>query len=259
MRIFMITSFCLLLASCAPSPTSQGPSVEHGLSTAVQGVGHLLLSPLQIASGLLEGIASLPYYLSTSLNEINQGLVNAQTRVTLENTYQSVYGKPLREVPESGDTGSVFNTMKSATQFFHRLLKQYRIPESHHYVLTSLEDDEYLLLAVIYRSSEAPIEVIDKYSHQLSSLTPQEASFYVPFQQNTNGSLLDTVIDWAALPKTAVSTQKAQAILLTLAANSILNGKRSPDYWTAEKRWLRGETRSIVQERESYVRTRMGI
>lgn len=258
MRIFVITSFCFL-ASCVSSPTHQGPSVEHGFSTAAKGVGHLLLSPLQIATGLLEGIASLPYYLSTSLNEINQGLVNAQTRVTLDSTYQSVYGKSLQEVPESGDTGAAFDSMKNATQFFHRLLAQYGVPNSHRYVLTSLENGQYLLLAVVYRPVEGVIQISDKYTRKTSSLSPQATSFYVPFQHTAEGSLLDIVIDWAALPQTTVSTQKSQAILLTLAANSILNGKRSPDYWNAERRWLKGEVRSVVRERESDVRVRMGL
>ncbi len=81
-----------LLTTCATTPATV-PSVEDGFSSALSGLRHLLLSPLQIAAGLLEGIASVPYYLTTHLNTLNQGLIQAQAHINLEDTYQSAYSK----------------------------------------------------------------------------------------------------------------------------------------------------------------------
>jgi len=255
----LLISSCCWLAACATT-TSTGPGVGHGFSTAIQGVGHLLLSPLQVATGLLEGIASVPYYLSTNLNEINQGLVNAQANVTLGDTYQSVYGKSLAEVPASGDTGKVFKDLPEATQFFQKILREYQVPNAYRYILTSLSSDQYVLLTVVYRSADSSIQVFDKHDRRSKfSLGNQDSLFYVPYRQDVNGQPLDTVIDWAALPKTTINTQKAQAVLLTLATNSVLSGKKSPTYWEIENRWLAGAARAIVQEQENSIKARMGI
>ncbi len=251
--------FCLI-ASCATPPTN-GPSPQHGFSTALSGLGHLLLSPFQIAVGLLEGIASVPYYLSTNLNTINQGLIEAQANITLEDTYESAYGKPLSQVPPSGDTGMVFRRMKSATQFFQKVLKQYGVYDNHRYILTSVEENgsEYVLLAVVYRPVDT-IEVVDKYNSQRTrSFSATDRLFYEAFATDVHGNPLDKVIDWAAFQKSAIQTQKAQAILITLAANSVLNNKQSPHYWEIERRWFAGEAEQIVKQRAEEMNTRMGI
>ncbi len=86
-----------------------------GLGKAMLGVAQLVLSPLQIAAGLLEGIAAFPYYLSTGLKEINEGMIAANAKVTLDDTYEAAYGKRINAVPESGDTGETFRRMKHAT------------------------------------------------------------------------------------------------------------------------------------------------
>jgi hypothetical protein len=261
MRQLLIALLCFfLLSACAP-PKKDGPSVEHGLSSALAGVGHLLLSPFQIATGLLEGIASVPYYLSTSLQAINQGLIKAQAEITLDDTYESAYGKRLSEVPENGETGVVFRRMKHATQFFQKVLKQYGVHESSHYILTSIEESsgKYILLAVVYRPINT-IEVIDKYDDKLRRFySSVDRLFYEPFKKDVNGKPLDTVIDWAALSKKSIQTQKAQAILITLAANSVLNEKKTPEYWDVEKRWLAGKAREIVKQRSEDMNRRMGI
>lgn len=259
-KLLVVSLCCCLILACA-SPRTEGPSVEHGFSTALVGLGHLLLSPLQIAAGLLEGIASVPYYLSTHLQQINQGLIEAQAEITLDDTYESAYGKRLSEVPESGDTGVVFRGMKQATQFFQKILTQYGVQQSNRYILTSLEEKsgKYALLAVIYRPSDA-IQVINKPdSKTIHSFTPVDSQFYEPYQQDIHGNFLDTIIDWAALSKDFLKTQKAQAILLTLAANSVLNGKKTPAYWQIEQRWLSGNVIEIVEENTENLNKRMGI
>jgi hypothetical protein len=262
MKNILILLLCCSFLSCttAPSP-KEGPSVKHGFSTALAGLGHLLLSPIQIAAGLLEGIASVPYYLSTSLQEINQGLIAAQADITLDDTYESAYGKRLSQVPESGETGVIFRRMKHATQFFQTVLKQYGVADSNHYILTSLEESsrEYTLLAVVYRPFDT-IEVIDKYEGQrIRSFSLTDRLFYEPYAQDSNGNRLDTVIDWAALPLDATQTQKAQAIFMTLAANSVLNDKKTPDYWDIERRWLKGQAREIVEQHATEMNRRMGL
>ncbi len=263
MKKFFIALLCFgFISACgAPSPKKSGPSMEHGLSTALAGLGHLLLSPIQIAAGLLEGIASVPYYLSTSLHSINQGLIEAQAGITLDDTYESAYGERLKDVPKSGDIGVVFRRMKHATQFFQKVLKEYGVYESNHYILTSIEDNsgQYTLLAVVYRPTEQ-IEVIDKRDvNKKRSFSSVDRLFYEPFGQHSNGNPLDALIDWAALPNELIKTQKAQAILITLAANAVLNDKRTPEYWHIENRWLAGEAREIVEQRIEEMNKRMGI
>ena len=66
------------------------------------------------------------------------------------------------------------------------------------------------------------------------------------------------MIDWAGVPRTTIKTQKGQAILMTLAANSVLINRRSDDYWTVEKRWTDRYHKEIAAERKTYLDQRMG-
>lgn len=261
MKTLLMIAMITGLTACAPIRGNNGPSVEHGLSTAGSGLGHLLLSPFQIATGLLEGVASLSYYLTGGLHDINKGMEQAQANITLGDTYQAAYGKSLNEVSDNGNTGMVFSKMSQATNYFQKVLQRNKVANSQRYILTSLDSrgGEHILLAVVYRPYQ-PITVFDKYSNKnMRQLTVQERPFYEPFQFDSSGKPLDNIIDWAALPKDQIETQKAQAVLLTLAANSVTSDKRSPEYWQNEKRWLAGQEADIVRERESYVKSRMGM
>ncbi|NJO14646.1 MAG: hypothetical protein HC877_02560 [Thioploca sp.] len=51
---------------------------------------------------------------------------------------------------------------------------------------------------------------------------------------------------------------RAQAILLTLAANSVLSHKKTPDYWEIEQRWLAGEAQEIVKQRTEEMNKKIG-
>ncbi len=261
---FLLLTVGLSLVACVNPPAQSektGPSVEHGLSAAMTGIRHLLLSPLQIAAGLLEGVASVPYYLSMELHELNKGLVQAQAKVTLEDTYDAVYGKSLNNVVDNGEVGVTFSRMKQANQSFQKLLKEYGIPQSQHYILTSIEDSQniHTLFAVIYRPV-TQIQVLDKRDGRSPRMySVEDRLFYEPFQYNTDQQVLDTIIDWAALPKQDLSTQKAQALLMTLAANAVIKEKRAHDYWQVERRWLSGQAAQIVGESASRVRDRMGL
>ncbi len=262
MKKLFVLGFCIYLTACASTArNNNGPSVEHGFSSIGSGIGHLLLSPFQIAAGLLEGIASLSYYLTGSLYEINTGLEQAHANITLGETYQAAYGKSLNQVSESGDTGMVFGKMSQATAYFQKILQQNNLPNSQNYILTSLDSrgGEYILLAVVYRPHHS-ISVIDKYdNHTVRQLTANDRPFYESFQFDSNNKPLDQIIDWAALSKDSIENQKAQAVLLTLAANSVVNGKQSNEYWQSEKRWLSGQEREIVKERESDVKSKMNL
>ena len=257
----IIATFLAVLIACA-APNEQGPSPGHGASSAMQGLAHLILSPLQIAAGLLEGIASVPYFLSTNIHEVNRGMVEAQAKIGLDDTYEAAYGTKLKDVPGSGDTGEVFRRMKHATESFQKVLKTYGVHDAGRYILTSIDTankDGFTLFAVVYRPSDS-IQVFDKYKASIiRNFSKEDRLFYEPFQKDINGRALDEIIDWAGLPREDIKTQKAQAILITLAANSVVDGKKSPDYWEAERRWIAGQFREITDERLVAVRERMGL
>ncbi len=226
------------------------------------GVAHLVLAPVQIALGVLEGITSLPFYLNNSIHSINEGLVQAQAKITLGDTYQSAYNKRINDVPSNGETGVVFRRMKEATQFFQTVLKQYGVPDFDRYILASVDtatDAGYTLYSVIYRPTNT-IQVVDKYDgRSIRTFSTEDRLFYDPYKQDAQNKSLDVIIDWAGLSKDSTQTQKGQAVLVTIAANSVLNGKRSPDYWETEKRWIAGDYRKITEQRMSYMKNRMGL
>lgn len=262
MKKLLVISLCLFLITACATSKEGGPAIGSGLGSAFKGITHLILSPVQIAAGLLEGISSMPYYLSTNIHAINRGLIKAQAKVTLDDTYEAAYGKRLSEIPESGNTGEVFRRMKHATRFFQNVLSQYGIPDANRYILTSIDtanNEGYTLFAVVYRPLDA-ITVIDKYNGQsVRSFKITDRLFYEPFEKDKNGRSLDTIIDWAGMPRDLTKTQKAQAVLITMAANAVINKKRSPDYWEIERRWIAGEFREITEQKMGNVRNSMGI
>ena len=200
-----------LISACTESVRSNNTIKQ---SNPLDKLENFVPTKLQIASGLLEGIAALPYLLNIPIITINKGLIEAQAEMSLDKTYQSVYGKALAEVPPvSGNTGIPYKGMKQTNKFLKRLLNK-------NYSFTALYNDQYILISLINKSKQ--------------------------------------VIDWAALPKKYLQTQKAQAILITLAANSILNEKTMPEYKEIETRWLKA-AREIVEQRFEDINRRMGV
>ncbi len=258
--ITLLLSFFIITA-CAGA-NKNGPDASHGLNAAILGAAHLILSPLQIAAGLTEGLSSIPYYLSTNIHEVNRGLIKAQAKITLDDTYESAYGKQLNSVPENGDTGDVFRRMKHATQYFQAVLKQYGVHEYNHYFLTSIDtanDDGYTLFAVVYRPLDT-IQIIDKYNGKdIREFSKTDRLYYEPFEKTSDGRKLDIIIDWAGIPREYVKTQKAQAIMITMAANAVLDKKISSTYWEIENRWMAGEYKKIVEKRMGQVKNSMKI
>ncbi len=261
--IAFLMSFFLLSACVAPP--AGGPGLNHGMNTASTGLGNLILAPFMIVAGLLEGIASLPYFLTMGLHDLNREMVAANARITLDDTYESAYNTRLAQVPESGSTGTVFRRMKHASVYFQKILREYGVHDSERYFLTSIKTASgmgyqgYTLYAVIYRPRKS-IEIIDKYDRAaLRRFGSQDRLFYEPYRQDAANQPLDVIVDWAAVQRKSISTQKGQAILMTLAANSVLNNKRSPEYWDIERRWIAGEFRQIVAQRTAELKKRMGV
>jgi len=258
-KLALVTAITAALLSfgCAVPP-ERGPSPEHGLETAAQGAAHLMISPFMIVAGLIEGIASLPYFLGTGVHELNDGFQEAQASVNLDTTYRHAYGKPLAEVPSNGDTGRIFRDMDEATAHFQRVLRGYGVTDADRYLLTavrSADRDGYTRYAVIHRETRS-VRVAGGTSRVL---TPSDRDYYRPYALDADGRSVDTVVDWAGVPRTAIRTQKGQAILMTLAANSVLINRRSDDYWPVEQRWQAGKYRQVVNERKVYLDARLGL
>ncbi len=260
-KMTAIMACAILLFGCATS-NSNGPGPESGIKSALNGIAHFILSPIQIAAGLLEGISSLPWFLSMSVHEINKGMAEAQARITLDDTYESAYGKRLSEVADDGETGEVFRRMKHATVYFQKVLKQHGLVDYQNYILTSIDtasSEGYTLFAVVHRPHES-IVVADKYKERMvRTFTKDDRLFYEPFEKDSHGRSLDTIIDWAGVPRDTIQTQKAQAVFITMAANAILNKKRSPDYWEVERRWIAGEYKEIAEQKMNNARKEMGV
>ena len=248
-----------LATACVSSPQVSSPSPEHGFEAVGTGIGYLILSPLLIAAGLIEGVATLPYFLTQDLHALNRGMVDARADVDMDRTYRYAYQQPLADVPVSGDTGDTFRDMGDATAHFQRVLAGYGVAHPEHYLLTAVrtaDREGYTLYAVIHRRAQR-IRTDDGSGAR--TLTARDRGFYRPFAQDVGGRPLDTVIDWAGVSRTAIRTQKGQAILMTVAANSVLVNRRSDEYWDVEKHWVAGDHRSIVDERRAYLDQRMGV
>lgn len=261
-KIIPALCLCLLLTLSCATNNEGAKKVSSGFGKALVGVAQLVLSPLQIAAGLLEGIAAIPYYMATSLEDINKGMVAANAKITIDDTYEAAYGKRIHTVAASGDTGEVFRRMKHATEYFQKVLRRYGVHDADHYILTSIDTATgkgYTLFAVVYRPQEK-IRVLDKADGSTPrTYTREDRLYYEPFAKDANGKKLDVIIDWAGLPREYITTQKGQALMLTMAANSVVNDKRTPDYWDIEKRWIAGEYEAIVDQRMNAIKNKMKI
>jgi hypothetical protein len=165
----------------------------------------------------------------------------------------------MEDVPASGETGKVFRHLSEATEHFQHVLKGYGVSEYRRYVLTGVrtaDREGYTLYAVVYR----PTDVIYVHDGRAArQLRPGDRDYYKPYERDASGRLLDVIIDWAGVPRTNIRTQKGQAILMTLAANSVLINRRSDEYWQIERRWIAGEYKTIVAERKRDLDRRMGV
>jgi uncharacterized protein YcfL len=256
MRNFFVIVLSTFLVTGCVSHNPGEPSPARSLGNAL---GYLVFSPVLIIAGLLEGIATAPYLVETDLHDMNREMEKANSNVTLDETYQFAYGRQLDTVPKSGDTGKVFRHMSEATGHFQNVLKGYGVADYDQYLLTAVRSADkagYTLYSVVYRP-ERQIRVLDQ-NERVRTVSPGDRSYYRPYERDANDRPLDVVIDWAGVPRTTIKTQKGQAILMTLAANSVLINRRYDTYWDIEKRWIDGNYESIVTERKAQLDRRMG-
>jgi len=210
------------------------------------------------------GTAALPYYAysDVSLQTLNQRMQEANTTVTISETYEMAYGKLFSKVLPDGETGQVIGNIKDATEYFQRILSGNGIKNSGHYYLTSIpapEDGSFTLFAAVYRPY-AFIEVYDKHNpSEKRTLSQTDMKFYIPYEQDADGEELDTVYEWFALSTDCYANQRHQAILLTLAANEVIKQKPRPYYWTAEKKWLFGDYMEVLTAQDEAVCRAVGV
>jgi hypothetical protein len=210
------------------------------------------------------GTSALPYYAYSemSLETLNQHMQDADMPVTIGDTYELAYGKLFKTVRPDGDTGQLIGNMKTATEYFQRILAGKNVENPDHYYLTSIpapENKKFTLFAAVYRPY-AYITIFDKFDpSQKVTLTQSEMEFYVPYAEDADGDPLDTVYEWFALPTDCYSQQRHQAILLTLAANEVLKRKPRPQYWTVEEKWLSGDYMDVLVAQDEAVCRAVGV
>ncbi len=256
-KILIVVVVAFLVTGCVAHRQGYPPSPAHSFGEVL---GYIAVSPILILVGLLEGIASLPYYLDADLHAMNREMEAADSAVTLDQTYQYAYNRRLETVPRSGDTGTVFRHLKPATEHFQNVLRGYGVEDYDRYLITAVrtaDREGYTLYSIVYRPTQR-ISVRDEFG-RVRTLSPSDnRHYYKAFERDANGAPLDVVIDWAGVPRTVIKTQKGQAILMTLAANSVLINRRSDDYWAVEKRWTDGDYKRIAEVRKAQLDRRMG-
>lgn len=231
-----------------------------GIQTAATGVGLLVLSPLMIAGGISQGLAFLPYTLTTDLDRLNQGLKESQA-TTLNEAYRSAYGVSIEDGRVNRQTGEIrgedrpFRTMMEATQALQKLLadKGMTPEKASHYVVCSIDSHTrsrgHILVSVVYRHpGMQPIRVTHKHTGIVTTLRPEQSAWREPYEKSVDGETIDEIVDWAGFEYGLLGSHKVVGMLMVTAVESIQAGKRSDDYWGAERRWISGETGQIIEE-----------
>ena len=244
----------LLLLGCAT------PEGQRAVESIRRGFLNLVLSPLMIVSGLAQGLAFLPYTLGTSLSELNKGLQQAQA-VSLDDSYKATFGVSINDARVNPQTGSIsgdvrrFSNMLEATQALQKLLISQGMPEAtaQRHVLASIDTHTrsrgHILLTVLYRQSGMePFRVTSKHTGIVTTFRAQNSGWREPYERDINGQLIDEVIDWAGMEFELLKQDKIVGMLMVLAAEAVKSGKRTPEYWQIERRWMAGETVQIIQE-----------
>ncbi|MBI2467242.1 MAG: hypothetical protein HYV62_05425 [Candidatus Rokubacteria bacterium] len=250
----------LLLAGCA-TPYNGRLAAE----TFGRGLVNLILSPLMIAAGLAQGLAFLPYTIGTGLAELNRGLLQAQA-VPLDDSYKATFGVTTtdpRVNPKSGEVRGqegLYGRYRpeaifEANRAFQRLLVSQGMPEeqARNYVLTGNYRYAWsrgqILLAVVYRHpGNQPFRVSAKQTGIVTTFRPDQRGWHEPYEHDASGQVIDEVIDWAALEYVLLRQDKIVATLMVIAVEAVKSGKRSQDYWQAERRWMAGETTEVMRE-----------
>ncbi|MEM7188015.1 MAG: hypothetical protein AAF439_00255 [Pseudomonadota bacterium] len=253
--IIAATAATALIAGCI-APT--GKHVVHPATAVGLTAAYVAVSPILILQGLAEGISSTPHFVDADLKMMNATLVKANAPVDLARTYRYAYAQDFDRVSRAGGGTRVFRKLRDATRSFQSALRGYGIPNATDYLLTAVRTADaqgYTLYAVVYRpENRIRVRTADG---RVDVLTARDDAFYRPYEADASGRPLDLVLDWAAVPRTAIRTQKGQAIMMTIAANAVLINRRSDDFWGIDRRWRQGAFREITERRKALLDARL--
>jgi hypothetical protein len=254
----------ILTVSCA-APNGAGPDGRLAMRTFGHGVLNLMLSPVMIVAGIAQGIAFLPYTVGMGLNELNRALLQANA-VSLDDSYKATFGVSMTDRQVHQNTGDVYGqeglygrykpeALFEANRAFHRLLASQGMPEetAAKYVLVGNYSHAWsrghILLAVVRRhNGPEPFRVAGKQTNMMTTLRPDQRGWYEPYERDVDGRPIDEVLDWAGMEYALLRQDKVVATLMVLAAEAVKADRRAPDYWMAERRWLAGDTATVMQE-----------
>ena len=261
-----------LLTGCA-----YHPGVERGMDTFGRGMANLILSPFMIIGGLAQGLAFLPYTIGMGLDDFNRALRDAQA-VTMDDAYRATFNVTSIADPRVDQkTGEVAGenfgfgryrpeAMLEATRAFQRLLIAQGMPEAkaRHYVIvgdySQTRTRGHILIAVVYRhTGMEPFRVASKQTGIVTTFRADQMGWRSPYERDVNGQAIDEVIDWVGIEYAALKQDRLVATLMVIAAESVKSGKRSPDYWQAERRWIAGATTQVMAESADRVKRALSL
>ena len=250
----------MFLSGCATPGEADG---HVAANTFGQGMKNLILSPFMIVAGIAQGLAFLPYTIGTGLNDLNKGLLQANA-VPLDDSYKATFGVSIEDQRVDPQSGKIqgqpgqYGRYRSAAIFeantaLQRLLvsqgmaeqtaKNYVLTGNYQYALTRGQ----ILLAVVYRHpGEQPFRVAAKQTGITTTFRPGQRGWHEPYQRDVDGQPVDEVVDWAAIDYKVLRQEKVVATLMVLAVEAIKSGKRSPEYWEAERPWMAGDTNKVM-------------
>jgi hypothetical protein len=260
-----IVVISLLGVACAT------PQSRTAWETFGRGMMNLALSPIMIVSGLAQGLAFLPYTIGMGLNELNEGLLKANA-VSLDDSYKATFNVSMTDAAVHPKTGEVhgqaglYGRFKPEAIFegnraFHRLLVSQGLPEAkaREYALvgnyTHAWSRDKILLAVVRRHTGAePFRVKAKQTGIVTTYRPDQRAWHEAYERDVDGRPIDEVLDWAAIDYAALRQDKVVATLMVIAAEAVKADKRAHEYWEAERRWLAGDTATVMHDSMDKVR-----
>lgn len=249
----------VLVGACAT------PQARTGWETFGRGMLNLALSPLMIVSGLAQGLAFLPYTIGMGLTELNQALLSANA-VSLDDSYKATFNVSMTDPAVHPRTGEVHSqdglygrfkpeAIIEANRAFHRLLVSQGMPENtaRDYALVGNYAHAWsrgkILVAVVRRHTGAQaFRVKAKQTGIVTTFQPAQRAWYEAYERDVDARPIDEVMDWTAIEYAALRQDKVVATLMAIAAEAVKADKRAPEYWDAERRWLAGDTATVMHE-----------
>ena len=265
MRTMVVRTLSVLLTGALLVTGCAGPNGQLAADMFGRGLMNLVLAPFMIVAGILQGLAFLPYTIGTGLAELNRGVLQAQA-VPLDDSYKATFGVSMNDQRVDQKSGEIRGqeglygryrpqAIMEANRSFQRLLVSQGMPEekARTYLLAGnyayAWSRGHILLAVTYRQSGAqPIRVASRETGIVTTFRPDQRAWHEPYERDVNGQAIDEVIDWTAMEYKLLQQDKIVAMLMVIAAESVKSGKRSTDYWDAERRWKAGETTQLIRE-----------